>query len=701
MGRLSPPLLLIDASFHDQRYPAMTTDTSPASNQQVKEKISQIRKLPYVLCWVPASVTVILMLMTLDYLFNLGLLTFVTGLETQFYYAVVALLLPLVFLLWPIRSHQQEQPIPWYDYVLSAITLVVGGYFVYNAVPILERGWAFSAPDIAIYASYAYWVLIIEAARRAGGLPIAIIAGVFSLYPLVADIVPGPIQAFPSTLEQTAMYHTMSTESIMGVPLQAFAGLVIGFLVFGVVLQKSGGGKFFINLAFALLGHVRGGPAKVSIFSSGLMGSMSGSVISNVLTTGVLSIPAMRRIGMSRSFAGGVEACASTGGVLMPPVMGATAFVMAMFLDIPYSAVALAAVIPSILYFLGLFIQIDAYAARHNIKGLPAIELPSLKQTLKEGWYFIFVFALLVWMLLIMQREAVAPFYATALLLVLNQFSRHNRWGWADVTDTLSSAAKLFAELIAILAGVGMLVGALSMTGLSGTIANDFINIAGGSVPLLLIMGAVTSFVLGIGMTVTAAYIFLAVALAPALIQGGGLDPMAVHMFILYWGMLSFITPPVALGAFAAATVAGARPMATGLQAMRLGSVIYFIPFLFVLNPALIMQGAPLMIVAVFIQAVIGIILFASAMQGYLMGVGRLGYGTLQEIVIRAMVLIAGLLLALPGGGMVPLSQWELIGLAVTVLLPGILLARLSQRHHQRSPNTSLPNGPGSLNALD
>ncbi|WP_394424622.1 TRAP transporter permease [Vreelandella stevensii] len=663
----------------------MTTDTAPVNAPQVKEKISQIRELPPALRWVPATVTVLLMMMTLDYLFNWGWLTFVTGLETQFYYAVVALLLPLVFLLWPMLSRQQDQPIPWYDYLLSAVTLLIGGYFVYNAVSILERGWAFSAPDIAIYASYAYWILIIEAARRAGGLPIAIIAGLFSLYPLVADIVPGPIQAFPSSLLETAMYHTMSTESIMGVPLQAFAGLVIGFLVFGVVLQKSGGGKFFINLAFALLGHVRGGPAKVSIFSSGLMGSMSGSVISNVLTTGVLSIPAMRRIGMGRSFAGGVEACASTGGVLMPPVMGATAFVMAMFLDVPYSTIALAAVIPSILYFLGLFIQIDAYAARHDIKGLPAVELPSVWQTLKEGWYFIFVFGLLVWMLLVMQREAVAPFYATALLLVLNQLSRQNRWGWKDVADTLSSAAKLFAELIAILAGVGMLVGALSMTGLSGTIANDFINIAGGSVPLLLIMGAVTSFVLGIGMTVTAAYIFLAVALAPALIQGGGLDPMAVHMFILYWGMLSFITPPVALGAFAAATVAGARPMETGLQAMRLGSVIYFIPFLFVLNPALIMQGEPLMIVAVFIQAIIGIVLFASAMQGYLMGVGRLGYGMLQEAVIRGLVLIAGLLLALPGGGMVPLSQWELIGLAAAALLPGVALARLSQRHHQRS----------------
>jgi TRAP transporter 4TM/12TM fusion protein len=658
----------------------MTANSPPDTQQQVKEKVSHVRQLPRALRWIPGAVTVVLMLMTLDYLFNLGWLRFVTGLETQFYYAVVALLLPLVYLLWPISPSLQHRPVPWYDYLLSAMTLVVGGYFVYHAESILERGWAFAAPDTAIMASYAWWLLIVEAARRAGGWPIAVIVSLFSLYPLVADIVPGPIQAFPSTLEETAMYHTMSAESIMGVPLQAFAGLVIGFLVFGVVLQKSGGGKFFINLAFALLGHVRGGPAKVSIFSSGLMGSMSGSVISNVLTTGVLSIPAMRRIGMGRAFSGGVEACASTGGVLMPPVMGATAFVMAMFLDVPYAAVALAAVIPSILYFLGLFIQIDAYAARHDIKGLPTAELPSLWQTLKQGWYFIFVFALLVWMLLIMQREAVAPFYATALLLVLNQFSPRNRWGLRELGESLSSAAKLFAELIAILAGVGMLVGALSMTGLSGTIANDFIHLAGGSVPLLLLMGALTSFVLGIGMTVTAAYIFLAVALAPALIQGGGLDPMAVHMFILYWGMLSFITPPVALGAFAAATVAGARPMATGLQAMRLGSVIYFIPFLFVLNPALIMQGQPLQIILVFLQALIGIVLFASAMQGYLIGVGRLGIGAVHEIVARGLVLVAGLLFALPGGGMVPLSQWELLGSALAALLPAVVLARWSQR---------------------
>ena len=523
--------------------------------------------------------------------------------------------------------------------------------------------------------SFVFWAVVLEATRRAGGLPIAIIVGLASIYPIFADMMPGPIQGFPSSWSQTAIYHAMSRESIMGIPLQAFANLVIGFLLFGVALQKTGGGKFFINLAFALLGHVRGGPAKVSIFSSGLMGSMSGSVITNVLTTGVLTIPAMRRVGIGRSYAAGVEACASTGGVLMPPVMGATAFVMASFLNTPYSTIALAAVVPSLLFYLGLFVQIDAYAAKHELKGLPEEELPSLKQTLKEGWYFIFVFVLLIWMLFWLRREAIAPFYATALLLVINQILPYQRWGWRDVTDFFSSAGKLFAELITILAGVGLLVGALSVTGLSGTIANDLIYIAGGNPLVLLLMGAVTSFILGIGMTVTAAYIFLAVALAPALIQGGGMNPLAVHLFILYWGMLSYITPPVALGAFAAATVAGSKPMETGLNAMRLGSVIYFVPFLFVLNPALILQGGWQEIALVLAQALVGVVLIASAIQGYLVGIGSLSTQRLLQWPIRLMLIVGGLAFAVPGGGAMPLGHGAMFALSLALTVPALGLA--------------------------
>ncbi|WP_417530107.1 TRAP transporter permease [Marinobacter lipolyticus] len=648
-------------------------------------KISGIRQLEGFWLWVPRVATLALTLLAIDYLFNLGLFTIVTAVESQFFYTVVALMLPLVFVLWPAASRASHSTVPWYDVVLFLFAAAVCGFFVVNAERILDSGWEYAAPDHAIVMSFLLWGVIFEAARRAGGWPIGIIVGLASLYPIFADVMPGPIQGFPSSPSQTAIYHAMSRESVMGIPLQAFANLVIGFLLFGVALQQTGGGKFFINLAFALLGHVRGGPAKVAVFSSGLMGSMSGSVITNVLTTGVLSIPAMRRVGFGRSYAAGVEACASTGGVLMPPVMGATAFIMASFLNIPYGTIALAAVVPSFLYFMGLFIQIDAYAARHDLKGLPADELPSLRQTLKEGWYFIFVFVLLIWLLFFLRREATAPFYATALLLVINQVLPYQRWGWTEVKGFFSSAGKLFAELIAILTGVGLLVGALSVTGMSGTIANDLIFLAGGNTLVLLLMGAATSFILGIGMTVTAAYIFLAVALAPALINGGGMDPLAVHLFILYWGMLSFITPPVALGAFAAASVAGARAMETGFQAMKLGSVIYFIPFLFVLNPALILQGSWEEILVVLSQAIVGVALIAGGMQGYLLGVGNLSLYRVFQWPIRLALIAGGMLLAIPGGNPVPFTNLELTMISAVLIAPALALVWWSNRSEKQA----------------
>lgn len=651
--------------------------------------VSDIRSLSGFWLWVPRLATLTLTLITLDYLFNLQLINFITQVESQFFYTVVTLMLPLVFLLWPRSKHSPKDRVPWYDALLFVASTAICGYFVFNAERILDMGWEYAAPDHAIVVSFLLWVTIIEAVRRAGGLLIATIVGIASIYPIFADLVPGPIQGFPSSPDQTAIYHTMSRESLMGIPLQAFANLVIGFLLFGVALQQTGGGKFFINLAFALLGHVRGGPAKVAIFSSGLMGSMSGSVITNVLTTGVLSIPAMRRVGFSRSYAAGVEACASTGGVLMPPVMGATAFIMAAFLNIPYGTIALAAVVPSLLYFFGLFIQIDAYSARHQLKGLPKVELPSIRQTLREGWYFIFVFALLIWMLFFLRREATAPFFATALLLIINQVLPYQRWGWQQLKDFFSSSGKLFAELIAILMGVGLLVGALSVTGLSGTVANDLIYLAGGDTLVLLAMGALTSFILGIGMTVTAAYIFLAVALAPALINGGGMDPLAVHLFILYWGMLSFITPPVALGAFAAASVAGSRAMETGFQAMRLGSVIYFIPFLFVLNPALIFQGSWGEILMVISQALVGVWLIAGAMQGYLQGIGDLSASRQLQWPVRLGLIIGGTLLAIPGGSPVPLTNLELSLISSVLIAPAVFIGKLAARRQASLVPTS------------
>ncbi len=555
--------------------------------------------------------------------------------ESQYFYGLFALLLPPAFLLYPTRR--------WIDWPCALLALGLLAAFFYTAELALDEAWEFGAPPWAVYAALVLWGLLVEALRRAAGTALCVIATAFSLLPLFTEYMPGPLQGLAASWQDTAAYHMLSIESVFGLPFRAFANLVIGFVIFGVVLQFTGGGQFFLNLAFALLGRQRGGPAKVAIVSSGLMGSMSGSVVTNVLTTGQLTIPAMKRAGMAPHIAGGVEACASTGGVLLPPIMGSTAFIMATLLEIPYMEVAAAAALPAVLYFVSLYLQIDAYAGKSKLAGLDEKDIPALGETLAAGWFYIGAFALLVFLLVFLQREALAPYYATLALLVLNQCSRRYRLDWRGFVELAYNSGKLLIELVVILAGVGLIVGALSLTGLSGTLVNDLLSLAGDSLGLLLLMGALTSFVLGIGMTVTAAYIFLAIVLAPALV-GQNLQPLSAHLFILYWAMLSYITPPVALGAFAAASIAQASPIRTGLAAMALGSVIYVIPFVFVLDPSFILQGGWLQVSRVFAEALIGVWLMVGAVQSYLPG-----FGALRALLPRLLVGGGGLAVALPG----------------------------------------------------
>ena len=554
--------------------------------------------------------------------------------ESQYYYGLCALLLPPVFWVYPRNKIL--------DAVLSITAVGVLITLFVNAEVALDEAWEFGAPEWVVYVSLALWVLVLEALRRAGGIALCIIAGLFSILPIVTEFLPGPLNGLPAGWADSAAYHAISIESIFGLPFQAFANLVIGFVVFGVVLQHTGGGAFFLNLAFALLGRQRGGPAKVAIVSSGLMGSMSGSVVTNVLTTGQLTIPAMKNAGMAPRVAGGVEACASTGGVLLPPIMGSTAFVMATLLEIPYVEVAVAAAIPALIYFVSLYLQIDAYAGKESLLGLAEEDVPSLLETIKKGWFYLGAFALLVFLLIFLQREALAPYYATAALLVLNQFSKEHRLSFKGLLDLLYMTGKLLIELIVILAGVGLIVGALSLTGLSGTLVNDLLSMADDELGVLLIMGAVTSFILGIGMTVTAAYIFLAVVLAPALV-GQDLVPLSAHLFILYWAMLSYITPPVALGAYAAASIAEAKPLDTGLSAMRLGSIIYLVPFIFVLDVTFLMQGTWSDILLSLVECLVGIWLVVGALQGFVSGVGLV-----SSMYLRVLLGVGGLLIAAP-----------------------------------------------------
>ncbi len=621
----------------------------------------------------------IALLLCFNQQFTLRFFVGFTMLDTEYYWGLLTTLVPLAFIVYPVRAGLHVDRVPLYDLFLFLLSSGLCVLMALTARDSAAEGWEYSAaivaPGWAMWSAVALWVLVLEALRRAGGTALFVIMTLFSLYPLFAGIVPAPLNSTSVSMLDTAAFHIFSRESVLGVPMRAFAELVIGFLIFGTALQFTGAGTFFIDFAFALCGRYRGGAAKVAIFSSGLLGSMSGSVISNVLTTGAMTIPAMKRTGFRPATAGAIEACASTGAVLAPPVMGATAFVMAEFLDIPYAQVALAAAVPAILYFFALFMQIDCHAGRHAMVGLPRADLPRLGAVFKDGWYFIFVIILLIFLLLVMKRENWAPWLATALLLVLNQLFSKHRWGWADLAGFLEANGRVFVELAAILAGVGLLVGAFSLTGLTGTLTTELLHIAGKSPFLLMLMGALTSFILGMGMTITACYIFLAVLLAPSLIEVG-LNPLAVHLFVMYWGMVSFITPPVALAAVAASSIAKSPMIATGFEAMKIGAIIYFVPFFFVMNPSMVLQGDLSNLPLHLITAIAGITLVCGGLQGYQPGVGDLTRAGRLAWPLRSALMIGGLMFAAPGGGMMPLSPLQMTLAAAALTLPTLLLAR-------------------------
>jgi TRAP transporter 4TM/12TM fusion protein len=590
-----------------------------------------------------ACAAVLVTLLVLNQLLNLQLFAGIVFIENRYLFLLSASLFPLIFLIFPAQAGAKG-PTPWYDWLIAAGAAALLIWLAFEAEHILSEGWEYGAPASAKVVSGLLWLMILEALRRTSGLPMASIVAVVSLYPVVADLIPNPLKGSPQSFSDTLAYHLVSAESAFGIPMRAFAEIVVGFIVFGIALNSTGGGRFFNDVAFALVGRWRGGAAQVGIVSSALQGSISGSVISNVISSGVVTIPAMKRTGFRADYAGAVEAVASTGAVLMPPVMGSTAFVMASFLGMSYGEIALAATVPALMFYIALAVQVDGYAAQLNLRGLRQSELPRLRAVMADGWYFLPVFALLVFLLVVLQDEALAPFYATALLIAINQALPQHRLSLAGLIDLAVAVAKGLAELAAILLAIGFIIGSLSVTGLAGTLANDLVYLAGQAPLLLLLMGAVTSFVFGMGMTVTACYIFLAIVLAPPLVKAG-LDPLSVHLFVMYWGMVSFITPPVALATFAAAPLAGVSAMRIGWQSVRLGAAIYVVPFCFVLNPALLLKGDTGTVVLSVSFAFTGIVAVAAALQGYVLGLGRIP-ATPAGVLARIAMIGGGLLLA-------------------------------------------------------
>ena len=590
-----------------------------------------------------------------DHVFLLG---FMGNMELQnaYNYFLMAAYIPLAFLLSPVNKGGRlvRKILLGADIVLSIMVFCICTYFAYNGYNMLTKGWAASAPQSALILSTILWVAILESSRRSGGLALAIVAAVFSIYPLFAEYMPGLLRGVGFTLDKTIAYHMMSPDSAVGVPMTVVGNILVGYMIFGVALMVSGAGDFFLDVSYSLMGHARGGVAKVAVLASAFFGSLSGSAVSNVVSTGTFTIPMMIKSGYRPYFAAAVEACASNGGQLMPPVMGAVAFLMASLLNLPYLTIAIAATLPSLLYYAGLLIQVDGYAANNGLEGLPRADLPSFKKVMREGWYYCFAMALLV-ILLFFEMEAEAPYYTSIFLIIIANIRRKTRMNAERVADVFQRLSQLMSQIVPTLAAVGMIMGALSMTGVAHAFPSELVRLAGGNLTFLLLLGAVSSFILGMGMTPIAVYVFLAVILAPALIEMG-LFPLAVHLFILYWGILSFITPPVCIAVYPAASIAGASSMQTGIAAVKLGAVSFIIPFFFVLEPALILQGNWFEIIHAVITAFIGVFLLASALEGYMLGLGSLRrkglrrWGRPLSFVVRTGLFISGLFLALPGG---------------------------------------------------
>lgn len=503
------------------------------------------------------------------------------------------------------------------DATLAGVALI-GGVWLAIAYPHLATSAAIN-PASALPVALALIVTLLLALVRVAGWPLTVILLVFCAYGLWGSQIPGQFQALNIAPERLAVQLSLDTGGILGTPLAIAATVVVVFVAFGRMLEHLGGAAFFTDLATSLMGRYRGGAAKISILASGLFGSISGSAVSNVATTGVVTIPLMRRGGFRRETAAGIEAVASTGGQLAPPVMGAAAFLMAEFLNVPYSQVILAALVPAVLYYLATFMIADLTAARDGIEGVSADERPRPGATIRAGWPFLLPFAALIWGLfgLNLQPEGAGIIAGGALLLAapLSPLAR-GRLGPITLLVALARGGSALSQIIIITAAAGIVIGVMNETGLGFGLTSYLIGFAGDQALALLALAALVSIVLGMGMPTIAVYVLLATLIAPALTELG-IEPIAAHLFVLYFGMMSMITPPVAIAAFAAASISGAHPMKTAVQAMVFGWPAYVLPFAFALNPALILQNGVLAAIIAIVTALVGVVAVSAAMVGH------------------------------------------------------------------------------------
>ena len=580
-------------------------------------------------------------------------------LQEQFLGVVLILVLTSTFISMPASARSSRRKVPWYDAVLSLLSLMVGGYLVIYYPRIVNEIGELTLDKVLL--GWLAIVLAMEACRRMTGWVLLIIAAVFILYAHYSYLFPGMLNARGISWPKIAVHLYIDPNSLLGIPLSIVATIVVAYILFGQVLFATGGGEFFTDIATSLLGRFRGGAAKMSIVSSALFWTISGSPVANVVMTGTVSIPLMKRTGYRPHVAGAVESVASTGGQLMPPVMGAAAFVMAEFLGMPYAQVALAALLPALLYYLALFVQVDLEAGKTGITRVPEEQIPPLGQVLRKGWIFVFPIGIIVYFLFFLNLDAAkAAYYAAALTIPVSFLRKENRITFKKLLSVLEGTGQAMLEVAVVCAVAGIVIGVLTITGLAFifTLLVDMLGTS--NVLLILALTGIVALILGMGMPTTAVYVVVALTLAPALGKLG-ISPLAAHMFVFYYAMLSMITPPVCIASFAGAALAGASPMRTGYASMRLGIIAYLVPFIFVFDPLLLFQGPAHLVFLAAATAFAGTVVVGIAMVGYF--VRPIGW------FLRIVLAISGIGLLIPPGGAIAYS-WlaNAIGAVVTVL---------------------------------
>ncbi|MER2089742.1 MAG: TRAP transporter permease [Sporosarcina sp.] len=617
----------------------MTTEHSEEriDNQKIMEKFdteSRYRNMT-----VPWMIRVVTLLSVGLALFHL-VTSFTGPLVTLQHRALhTGVILALVFLLYPSRKKAPRQRATIIDFILAALSIATIAYIFIDYLGIVQRAGIPSQTDKIF--SFLVVMLVIEGGRRVVGNGLTVMCALFLLYAFFGPRLPTIIAHRGYSIEDILTYMYLTTEGIYGTAIGVSATYIFLFVLFGAFLNRTGMGQLFNDTALAIAGHTSGGPAKVAVLSSGFLGSINGSAIANVVTTGAFTIPLMKKTGYSKNFAGAVEAAASVGGQILPPVMGATAFIMAETLGMPYAQIALAALIPGILYYLGVIIVVHLRAKKLGLRGMSRKELPNIKAVMKERGHLLIPLAILIYMLF----GGFTPIYAAAWAIistvVIAMFRATTRMNVKSILQALEEGTRSALGVAMACAMVGIIVGVASLTGFGLKMTSAILVLGNDTLILTLFFTMIASIILGMGLPSIPTYIITSSMAAPALMQFG-IDPFISHMFVFYFGIFANLTPPVALAAFAGAGIAGGDPNRTGFISLKLAGAGILVPYVFVYAPALLMQDASAGEIAwISITTAIGILALGVAFEGY--------YFTNINMVFRVIAAVSAVTLVIPG----------------------------------------------------